>query len=131
MAVVAVSATIGFTAGRVTAGDDGGIASVVAEVSGDLRLAAAAGACKNRDTDRTMSLVDDGSSIVIDTRSEYGSTAGLDCVLRELETPQSIEAQVGRTTAMMGVQDAEDDGLEYSWSYHPDNGVNMVITAID
>ena len=27
----------------------------------------------------------------------------------------------------MGVQDAEDDGLAYSWSYHPDNGVDLVI----
>ena len=35
---------------------------------------------------------------------------------------------MGRTTAMMGVQDAKADGVEYSWSYHPDNGVNMVIT---
>jgi hypothetical protein len=32
---------------------------------------------------------------------------------------------------MPGVQDAEHDGLEYSWSYHPDNGVDMVITATD
>ncbi len=25
-------------------------------------------------------------------------------------------------------QDAEHDDLTYSWSYRPDNGVNMVIT---
>ena len=74
-----------------------------------------------------MTLADGGASIVVDTGSEYGSTAGMDCVLDELSTSQSIMAQIGRTTAMMGVQDAEDDGLAYSWSYHPDNGVNMVI----
>jgi hypothetical protein len=32
-------------------------------------------------------------------------------------TPQSITAEVGRTTAMMGVQTADFDGLNYSWSY--------------
>ncbi len=35
---------------------------------------------------------------------------------------------MGRTTAMMDVQDAEHDGIEYSWSYHPANVVDMVIT---
>jgi hypothetical protein len=55
----------------------------------------------------------------------------LNCLLGELGTPQSIIAQLGSTTALMGVQDATDDGLNYSWSYHPDNGVNMVITDTD
>jgi hypothetical protein len=131
VAVAVVSGTAGFTLGRATAAGGDAVGAVAAEADGDLRLVAAADACERRDADGTMSLVDDGWSIVIDTRSEYGSTAGLHCVLRELGTPQSIEAQVGRTTAMMGVQDAEDDGLEYSWSYHPDDGVSMVITATD
>jgi hypothetical protein len=30
---------------------------------------------------------------------------------------------------MMGTQDADNNGIHYSWSYHPDNGVNMVITV--
>ena len=32
---------------------------------------------------------------------------------------------------MMGVQRGEDDGIHYGWSYHPDNGLNMVITLDD
>jgi hypothetical protein len=78
-----------------------------------------------------MTLEDDGRTIVIDTRSEYGDVSAMECVLDSLGTPQSIEAQVGRTTAMMGVQDATHDGLDYSWTYHPDNGVNMVISVAD
>jgi hypothetical protein len=61
--------------------------------------------------------------------SQYGSVAGLDCILQTLKTPESITAEIGRTTAMMGAQQADSGGLRYSWSYHPDNGVNMVITA--
>jgi hypothetical protein len=29
---------------------------------------------------------------------------------------------------MMGQQTAQESGLNYRWSYHPDNGLNMVIT---
>lgn len=75
-----------------------------------------------------MELTDGGATIVVDTGSQYGSTAGMDCVLDELGTSESIKAQMSRTTAMMGVQDAQHDGLDYSWSYHPKNGVNLVIT---
>jgi hypothetical protein len=80
------------------------------------------------DTDDTLSLTDEGGTIVVDTRSEYGSVAGMDCVLEKLGTSESVKAEMGRTTAMMGVQEADEDGLHYSWSYHPDNGVDMVIT---
>jgi hypothetical protein len=50
------------------------------------------------------------------------------CVFDTLETPQSIIAAVDSTTAAMGVQLADDGDLHYSGSYHPDNGLNMVIT---
>ena len=129
-AAVLIAGGAGFALGRMTADAGETVDQVMAEAAGQSRLAAAHEACENRDSDNTLSLGDGGSTIVVDPRSEYGSTAGLNCVLGELETPQSIEAQVGRTTAMMGVQDAEDDGIEYSWSYHPDNGVSMVITAV-
>jgi hypothetical protein len=91
------------------------------------RLAAAYDACTQRDSGDTLSLEDDDTTIVIDTRSKYGDPAGYLCVLDQLDVPSSITAQMDRTTALMGVQDATQDGLDFSWSYHPDNGVNMVI----
>ena len=74
-----------------------------------------------------MTSADEGRSSLIDTRSEYGDPAAMDCVLRELDTPESVQAQIARTTSMMGVQEADHEGLHYSWTYHPDNGVNMTI----
>ncbi len=124
-----LAAGAGFLTGRVTAPTDT-TETAAAPAATASRLQDAFEACENRDTGNSLSLADEGATIVIDTRSEYGSTAGLNCVLQRLETPRSIEAQVGRTTAMMGVQDAQDDGFDYSWSYHPDNGVNMVITDV-
>lgn len=127
---VLVAGTAGFFVGRasVDTTDDGGPSGLQAAAE-DTRLEAAFQDCLSRDTDDTLSLADAGRTIVADTRSEYGDVAGVACVLGELGTPESITAQISRTTAMMGVQDGDHDGLHYSWSYHPDNGMNLVISA--
>ncbi|WP_040339719.1 hypothetical protein [Candidatus Blastococcus massiliensis] len=130
VALLLVAAAGGFVVGRVTAGDDRQSAerSAIAVAAGR-PLEAAYRACTARDDGNTLSLRDGGTTIVIETRSEYGDPAGLHCVLGELDTPHAITAQMDRTTAMMGVQEAEDDGIVYSLTYHPDNGVDMVITS--
>jgi hypothetical protein len=124
LALALITGVAGFFIGRSTAAPD---TPDAAAQQG--RLQAAYDHCKAEDVDKTLELADDGATIVIDTRSEYGSTAGMDCVLGALTTPESIKAEIGRTTAMMGTQDADNNGIHYSWSYHPDNGVNMVITV--
>jgi hypothetical protein len=82
--------------------------------------------------DEYLTLADGGQTLLVDTNPtdyEYGDAPGaLICVLRELQTPQSIVSRVERTTAMQGVQDGEHDGIAYSWTYHPDNGTEITIT---
>src|SRR4051794_32768769 len=126
-ALVIVVGVAGFFIGRGSA-SSGDSATASADKT-KAQLTAAYQHCRSKDDDSTVSLGDGGDSILIDTESEYGSVAGLECILDTLKTPQSVTAEIGRTTAMMGVQDADTGGLHYSWSYHPDNGVNMVITA--
>lgn len=84
-------------------------------------------ACRAVDTQQTVAISDRDQTLVIDTGSKYGSIAGADCVFTTLSTPQSVIAAVDSTSALMGVRNATEDGLEYSWTYHPDNGLNMVI----
>lgn len=79
----------------------------------------------------TIELADGGNTIIVDTGSEYGDPAAMACVLVELDTSSAITAQMDSTTAMMGVQDAEEDGISYKWSYHPKNGVNMVVKDLE
>jgi hypothetical protein len=134
--VILAAGSVGFAFGRSSgernaveaAASASSSAAAASEAAKQTRLKEAYGGCKKSDAGNTMRLTDGGKTIVVDTRSEYGSTAGMDCVLKALGTSESITAQMDRTTAMMGVQDAEDDGIEYSWSYHPKNGVDMVIT---
>jgi hypothetical protein len=124
--VVAGAGAIGYLLGQ-NAGTQTNLAASSAHE--DVRLTNAFKACEARDTANTMELGDNGRTIIVDTRSEFTSTAGVACVWGELKTPQSITAKVEATTAMMGEQTAESDGVSYSWSYHPDNGLNMVITS--
>ena len=91
-------------------------------------LAAAYEFCSASPGKQTLSFADAGHTVIIDTESEYGSIDGADCLFRMLETSQAVTATVDSTTALMGVQQADDGGLHYQWSYHPDNGLNMVIT---
>jgi hypothetical protein len=52
-----------------------------------------------------------------------------DCVFDELDTPDSVKSLVSDTTALMGRQREEAGGIEYVWSYHPDNGLDITMTT--
>ncbi|MGY1660584.1 hypothetical protein ACI78Q_05095 [Geodermatophilus sp. SYSU D00705] len=133
--VIGGSGAVGYTLGHSAAESDQAAADAAAAAASaaaaDSRLSDAYGTCVSRDEDNTVELGDGGDSIIIDTRSKYTSVAGVACVLNDLGTPESIVSSIDHTTAMMGSRDAEHDGLTYTWSYHPDNGVNLVITNED
>jgi hypothetical protein len=131
VAVGGLGYLLGYQSASNAADDDRSVAAAAEAAQADARLSQAYEACTSSDSDDTVSLSDGGRTIVIDTRSEYGDPSGMDCVLSELDTPTSTRAAIGRTTSLMGVQDDDQDGISYSWSYHPDNGVNMVITLDD
>jgi type II secretory pathway pseudopilin PulG len=131
LAAGGVGFLLGHQAGMRDAAEAASLAAAAGAAEDDARLSTAYEACRGSDRGETMTLTDQGRTIVVDTRSEYGSPAGMQCVLQELATPQSTIAAISRTTSMMGVQDDDHDGVAYSWSYHPDNGVNMVITLDD
>lgn len=50
------------------------------------------------------------------------------CVLTELGIPVSVRVKMARTTALQGVQTDIWDGIEASWTYHPDNGLDVILT---
>jgi hypothetical protein len=130
--IVLAAGAIGFAIGNSTKDSIGSSAQAASASKAtkhvEPRLQKAYDSCLSSDSGKTLELGDAGETIVVDTGSKYGSLDGMVCVLTYLDTPQSITAQMDSTTAMMGVQEADHDGLNYSWSYHPDNGVNMVIT---
>ncbi|WP_460391835.1 hypothetical protein [Actinophytocola sediminis] len=81
-------------------------------------------------------LGDGGTTLVLDMEGEeYGSgTATFDdvtCVLVALDVPTSVTSRMNGTRALDGMQDAEWDGIEASWTYHPDAGLDVILTMTD
>lgn len=77
-------------------------------------------------TSDTIELADGNRSVLIDG-AQPEDMADLACLLLGLDTPQYIVSEMDSTTSMMGRQKEEDGGISYDWSYHPDNGIDMIL----
>ncbi len=76
---------------------------------------------------------DAGKSLMIDHRGEDESSGltmlELDCMIDALGAPESVSVQMNATTAMQGRQTATWDGITASWTYHPDNGLDIIASV--
>ena len=82
-------------------------------------------------SDRNGVTVDDGGGAMY-LNGEGEESAGVDvltqiCILNELNVPDSVYDRIASTTSLMGVQDATWDNYEASWTYHPNNGLDISI----
>jgi hypothetical protein len=80
--------------------------------------------------DRYVTLNDDGHGLSIDTggdESDGASIIDLVCLLAAVEAPSSVISRIDSTRALDGTQEAEWDGLRAWWTYHPDNGLDLII----
>jgi hypothetical protein len=129
IALVVVAGT--FTVAFWITADDGvrNVAGTPVALRGaDTPLRQAFSACHSGD------LADADRTLVIDTSGEdYGTGSdtvdGLMCTLGELGTPQAVIAQLEHTRTLDGMQTARWGGFGASWTYHPDAGVDVIITA--
>lgn len=84
--------------------------------------------CATDDASQEMlSLEDDGATLIVDSARSYNYDIA-ECVFESLEMSGGLNAKIGRTSAMMGAQEEVENGLEYTWTYHPDNGLDVIIT---
>ena len=129
---VVVAGLLAVTGGIVTAvlmatQDDGGSTSGLAPDVGT-RLEIAADACgisgAVSDGGHTMTL----SAVAAEEDPGPVSYTDFECVLTQLDTPQSVQSHMGQTRAMDGMQTNQWDDFEALWTYHPDNGINITIT---
>lgn len=76
-----------------------------------------------------ISIGDEGRSLTMATVDGYVSDEldAANCILDELDTPDSTRGLIGDTTALMGRQTDSFDDLELSWSYHPDDGLGLTV----
>lgn len=75
---------------------------------------------------------DDGKSVVIDGSGDdvgSGSASVLDttCILTALGAPDSVFTKMTQTRALDGLVSESWGHWEASWTYHPDNGLDVLI----
>lgn len=79
-----------------------------------------------------LSVGDEGDSVVLDMEGEedfFGLPYNdVMCVLSELDMPDSVESMMLSTSALDGRQTAQWDDLSASWTYHPDDGLDVIVT---
>ncbi len=79
---------------------------------------------------RWIEVGDRGRSVTMTGLGEESSGAEYDdvfCVLEALQLPDSVDSRIRTTRALDGRQTGSWKGMEASWSYHPDDGLNIVV----
>lgn len=76
---------------------------------------------------------DDGQTLIIDGRGDVSSGASTEDIavsLMLLGMPQSVVARMDNTRALDGTQSASWNGFTATWTYHPDSGLDIVVTDL-
>lgn len=80
-------------------------------------------------------VAEDGSYLRIDTNpydiSDYNSKEGLtelETAIDKLKLPSTLKEEMYETRAMDGRQVKDYDGITVSWTYHPDQGLEVLFT---
>jgi hypothetical protein len=108
-------------------------AIVFSKINSETALEGAYAACSGgKNVASYAQLGDGGSSLILDGPGEESSTfedslTFTNCILDSLETPDYVRSKMESTTSLMGNQEAEWDNLQASWSFHPDNGFDVVL----
>lgn len=74
---------------------------------------------------------DEGNTLILD--GEGGDSDGLSlantvCIMTGLDVPDSTIAKIEGTRALDGVQSDTYGDITVEWSYHPDNGLDLIFT---
>jgi len=75
---------------------------------------------------------DAGKTLTVDGRGNKTGGLAVDkefCLLKALDMPDSIKQDMGQTRALDGAQTGSWGHWNVTWRYHPDNGLDMVVTA--
>jgi hypothetical protein len=80
-------------------------------------------------------LTDDDRTLFLDMRGEKAGSGDLsavqiDCYFQELKMPDYIIREMGQTTALNGRQSDTWSDFSASWTYHPDNGLDVLIRQV-
>ena len=74
---------------------------------------------------------DKGTTLTLTTAGEsgvsYTDIEDVACVLTKLEVPSYVVSHIDSTRALDGQQTDEWDGISARWTYHPEDGLHLVL----
>jgi len=77
---------------------------------------------------KTLTLSNDKASVMVDSKNQDDdkSTTAIICMNMLLGAPDSLASKMSDTTAMAGAQDMSWDHYSARWTFHPDNGLDVI-----
>ena len=78
-------------------------------------------------------VADKGKTLTLTTAGKSGKSASytdiedVACVLAKLEVPSYVVSHIDSTRALDGQQTDEWDGISARWTYHPEDGLHLVL----
>ena len=78
-------------------------------------------------------VADKGKTLTLTTAGKSGKSASytdiedVACVLTKLEVPSYVVSHIDSTRALDGQQTDEWDGISARWTYHPEDGLHLVL----
>lgn len=117
---------------------DNNEAAAAGDVEGakeDLFVAAA----KRCNVSAKVEIADGGRTMIVDGEGEEAFTGdvtfgALDCIIEQVGTPRSTKQLMLETRSLDGRQsdswDADGVEIEASWSYHPDDGLDIIFEIV-
>ncbi|MFJ4109088.1 hypothetical protein [Oerskovia enterophila] len=109
------------------------VSAATAQAARAETLTKAVGLCGQAESNWFV-VADEGLSLTFDNKGKEDYLGGADfqdieCVLDVLEAPAAVLSHMGQTTSMDGRQEESWDGITVAWSYHPDRGMDGVVTV--
>jgi hypothetical protein len=132
--VVVVVGVVGLVIAAIAisrGGDDAGGAATPTLAVDQTRFENAYAGCGV--TSESITVADAGDSLILDGPPDGSARMDvflqdLACVIDALGVPDFVVHNMENTTSLMGLQEASWDGIHAQWSYHPDNGLDLVLT---
>ncbi|GLU91365.1 hypothetical protein [Agromyces sp. NBRC 114283] len=77
-----------------------------------------------------LAIGDEGKTLILDMKVDGGSGLPIEdvvCALAELNVSDAVLSQMDSTRALDGKQTAEWDDITATWTYHPDEGLDVIL----
>ena len=126
------SAVTAVVIGAAQRADDAAMAEAAEQAKSEF-FSDAANQCN---LDGVVEIADQGRTMIVDGEGEdFGSGdvsfSDLDCIIDAVGAPASVKELMYSTRSLDGRQSGEWDDISASWSYHPDDGLDIIFEIVE